>query len=85
MPKRNELLSLSDRAQTKMAQHFNCTYHNRVGSVLRSPILTNSIEAQGLLDPTAATVPTQAWTIHRLRLGCLRHSVSCDPATLAVG
>ena len=48
---RNELLSLSDRAQTKMAQHFNYTYRNRDGSVFLSPILTKSIEAQVLLEP----------------------------------
>jgi hypothetical protein len=38
------------RAQTKMAQHFNSTYCNRDGLVFLSPILTKSIEAQGLVD-----------------------------------
>ena len=42
-------LSLSTRA-TKMAQHFNY-YRNRDGLVFLSPILTNHIQAQGLLDP----------------------------------
>jgi hypothetical protein len=70
MPNRNELLSLSDRAQTNMAQYLDYTYRNKDGSVFQGPIFTNYIEAQYYWTSTTdATDPSEAWTVYSCDFG----------------
>jgi len=70
MPNRNELLSLSDRAQTNMAQYLGYTYRNKDGSVCQEPIFTNYIEAQYYWTSTTdATDPSEAWTVYSCDFG----------------
>jgi Protein of unknown function (DUF1566)/Carboxypeptidase regulatory-like domain len=72
MPNRNELESLSDRAQTNLAQYLDYTYVNKDGSVYQAPIFTNYVESQyywtsttDAADPTGET----AWTVYSCDFG----------------
>lgn len=70
MPNRNELLSLSDRAQTNMAQYFDYTYQNKDGSVFQAPIFTNYIETQYYWTSTTDTADTtKAWAVYSCDFG----------------
>lgn len=70
MPNRNELESLSDRAQTNLAQYFDYTYLNKDGSVFQAPIFTNYIETQYYWTSTTnAADPTEAWTVYSCDFG----------------
>ena len=70
MPNRNELESLSDRAQTNLAQYFDYTYLNRDGSIYQPPIFTNYVETQFYWTSTTdAADPTQAWTVYSCDFG----------------
>lgn len=70
MPNRNELLSLSDRAQTNMGQYFDYTYLNKDGSVYQAPIFNNFIESQYYwTSNTDAADITAAWTVFSCDFG----------------
>jgi Protein of unknown function (DUF1566) len=70
MPNRNELESLSDRAQTNLAQYFDYTYVNKDGSVYQAPIFTNYNESQYYWTSTTnAADPTEAWTVFSCDFG----------------
>jgi len=85
MPNRNELLSLSDRAQTNMAQYVDYTYRNKDGSVFQAPIFTNYIEAQYYwTSSTDANDPTEAWAVYSCDFGVYDVAKSAVGYTLAV-
>jgi len=85
MPNRNELLSLSDRAQTNMAQYFDCTYRNKDGSVFQAPIFTNYIETQYYWTSTTdAADPSEAWTVYSCDFGVYDLPKTAMGYTLAV-
>ena len=85
MPNRNELLSLSDRMQTNMAQYFNYTYRNRDSSTFQAPIFTNYIENQYYWTSTTdAADPTAAWTVYSCDFGAYDIPKSSAGYTLAV-
>jgi Protein of unknown function (DUF1566) len=85
MPNRNELESLSDRAQTNLAQYFDYTYLNQDGSVYQSPIFTNYIEAQYYWTSTTnADEPTEAWTVYSCDFGVYDIPKTSTGYTLAV-
>jgi len=70
MPNRAELLSLSDRAQTNMAEYVDYTYRNKDASVFQAPIFTNYIETQYYWTSTTdAADPTEAWTVYSCDFG----------------
>jgi len=70
MPNRNELQSLSDRAQTNLAEYFDYTYLNKDGSVFQAPIFFNYIELQYYWTSTTdASDPTEAWTVFSCDFG----------------
>lgn len=70
MPNRNELESLSDRAQTNLAQYFDYTYLNKNGSTFQAPIFTSYIEQQFYWTSTTnAADPTEAWTVYSCDFG----------------
>jgi Protein of unknown function (DUF1566)/Carboxypeptidase regulatory-like domain len=70
MPNRNELESLSDRAQTNLAQYFDYTYLNKDGSVFQAPIFTDYIETQYYWTSTTnAADPNEAWTVYSCDFG----------------
>ncbi len=70
MPNRNELESLSDRAQTNNAQYFDYTYLNKDGSTFQSPIFTNYVEVQYYWTSTTdAADPSEAWTVFSCDFG----------------
>ena len=85
MPNRNELESLSDRAQTNLAQYFDYTYVNKDGSIFQAPIFTNYIESQYYWTSTTnAADPTKAWTVYSCDFGVYDISKSEVGYTLAV-
>src|SRR5579872_6790633 len=85
MPNRNELQSLSDRAQTNLAQYFDYKYVNKDGSVFQSPIFTNYIESQFYWTSTTnAADPTEAWTVYSCDFGVYDIPKSAIGYTLAV-
>jgi hypothetical protein len=85
MPNRNELLSLSDRAQTNMAQYLDYTYRNKDGSVSQGPIFTNYIEAKYYWTSTTdATDPSEAWTVYSCDFGVYDIAKTAIGYTLAV-
>jgi len=70
MPNRAELLSLSDRAQTNLAQYFDYTYRNHDSSVFQAPIFTNYIETQYYWTSTTdASDTAKAWTVYSCDFG----------------
>lgn len=70
MPNRNELESLSDRAQTNLAQYFDYTYLNKDGSVFQAPIFTDYVETQYYWTSTTDTSDlTEAWTVYSCDFG----------------
>jgi hypothetical protein len=70
MPNRNELQSLSDRAQTNMAEYVNYTYLNKDNSVYQAPIFTNYIESQYYwTSSTDAADTSEAWTVFSCDFG----------------
>lgn len=85
MPNRNELESLSDRAQTNLAQYFDYTYLNKDGSTYQAPIFTNYVESQYYWTSTTdAADPTEAWTVYSCDFGVYDISKSNVGYTLAV-
>jgi len=70
MPNRNELQSLSDRAQTNLAEYFDYTYLNKDGSVFQAPIFTNYFELQYYWTSTTdAADAAEAWTVFSCDFG----------------
>ncbi|HUA15242.1 MAG TPA: DUF1566 domain-containing protein [Verrucomicrobiae bacterium] len=85
MPNRNELQSLSDRAQTNLAQYFDYTYYNRDGSVFQSPIFTTYVETQYYWTSTTdAADSTEAWTVYSCDFGVYDQPKTNVGYTLAV-
>lgn len=85
MPNRNELESLSDRAQTNLAQYFDYTYLNKDGSMFQAPIFTNYIESQYYWTSTTdAADPTEAWTVYSCDFGIYEIPKTAIGYTLAV-
>jgi hypothetical protein len=85
MPNRNEMLSLSDRAQTNMAQYFDYAYLNKDGSIFQSPIFASYIEAQYYWTSTTdASDPTEAWTVYSCDFGVYDIPKTAIGYTLAV-
>jgi hypothetical protein len=85
IPNRNELESLSDRAQTNLAQYFDYTYLNKDGSVYQAPIFTNYVEAQYYWTSTTdAADTTEAWTVYSCDFGVYDISKTNIGFTLAV-
>ncbi len=85
MPNRNELESLSDRAQTNLALYFDYTYLNKDGSVFQAPIFTNYIESQYYWTSTTdASDPNEAWTVYSCDFGVYDISKNQIGYTLAV-
>jgi len=85
MPNRNELESLSDRAQTNLAAYFDYTYLNKDGSVFQAPIFTNYVEAQYYWTSTTnAADPTEAWTVYSCDFGVYDISKASIGYALAV-
>lgn len=70
IPNRNELQSLSDRAQTNLAAYFDYTYLNQDGSVYQAPIFTNYVEGEYYWTSTTdAADITEAWTVYSCDFG----------------
>jgi len=85
MPNRNELESLSDRAQTNLAQYFDYEYLNKDGSVFQAPIFKSYVESQYYWTSTTnAADVTEAWTIYSCDFGVYNISKSEIGYTLAV-
>jgi hypothetical protein len=85
MPNRNEIQSLSDRAQTNLAQYFNYTYRNKDGSVYQAPIFTNFVESQYYWTSTTdAADTTEAWTVFSCDFGVYDTPKTQTGFTLAV-
>ena len=85
MPNRNELLSLSDRAQTNMAQYFDYTYRNKDNSIFQATIFTNYIETQYYWTSTTdAADTTKAWSVYSCDFGVYDIPKSEIGYTLAV-
>jgi len=85
MPNRAELLSLSDRAQTNMAQYFGYTYRNKDGSTYQASIFTNYIETQYYWTSTTdAADPSSAWTVYSCDFGVYDIAKTAVGYTLAV-
>ncbi len=85
MPNRNELESLSDRAQTNLAQYFDYTYLNSNGSVYQAPVFTNYIGFQFYWSSTTnAADPSEAWTVFSCDFGVYDIPKSNTGYTLAV-
>ena len=85
MPNRNELESLSDRAQTNLAAYFDYTYFNKNGTVFQAPIFSNYIETQYYWTSTTnAADPSEAWTVYSCDFGVYDVSKSSLGYTIAV-
>lgn len=85
MPNRNELESLSDRAQTNMGQYFDYTYLNQDGSVYQAPIFIDYVEQQYYWTSSSyAADPTQAWTVYSCDFGIYNVPKTNIGYTLAV-
>ncbi len=85
IPNRNELESLSDRAQTNLALYFGYTYLNKDGSTFQAPIFSNYIETQYYwTSTTKAADPTEAWTVYSCDFGVYDVPKTSIGYTLAV-
>lgn len=85
MPNRNELESLSDRAQTNLAQYFDYTYYNQDGTVFQAPIFTNYVESQYYWTSTTdAADSSEAWTVYSCDFGVYDQPKTSVGYTLAV-
>lgn len=85
IPNRHELQSLSDRAQTNMAQYVNHTYWNKDNSVFQAAIFTNYLEGQYYWTSTTnASDPTEAWTVYSCDFGVYDIPKTATGYTLAV-
>ena len=85
MPNRNELESLSDRAQTNNAQYFDYTYLNKDGSTFQAAIFTSYVETQYYWTSTTnAADLTEAWTVYSCDFGVYDISKASVGYTLAV-
>lgn len=85
MPNRNELESLSDRAQTNLAEYFDYTYLNPDGSVYQFPIFKNYIGFQFYWTSTTNAANTsEAWTVFSCDFGVYDIPKTNTGYTLAV-
>ena len=70
VPSRNEMQSLSDRAENNHADFFDHTYYNKDDTLFQPAILTNFIKFQYYWTSTSdAADSTKAWTVFSCDFG----------------
>ena len=85
MPNRNEMQSLSDRAENNLGAFFDQMYFNLDGTLFQDPIFTNMAENQYYwTSSTDAADSTEAWTVFSCDFGVYDIPKSASGYTLAV-
>jgi len=70
MPNRNEMQSLSDRAENNLGAFFDQNYFNLDGTLFQAPIFTSFAENQYYwTSSTDAADPSEAWTVFSCDFG----------------
>ena len=70
MPNRNEMQSLSDRAENNLGAFFDQNYFNLDGTLFEAPIFTSFAENQYYwTSSTDAADPSEAWTVFSCDFG----------------